>query len=559
MFIIVLFSFRKPLYVNWDEFSFWGTSVKLVTVNDQMYTTAQIGWGWTATQKPSLIMNGYLYEFFGNYQEWRAIAGMDVLIFSTLSAVISFFDKKQWHKSVAFILFLFIMPFAFSLYGPIITPSSVYMSVLSDIPIGLMFGAVFAVYYRLKDTKNSWWCVCICLAMLTFAKDTALTLSLICAAIICFDILFIQKEHDFYRLKGFKGKTANSALIFLTPVVFFLLWIVYSQVGLDMDISSDLGGSQQVGMVGMVVSGIMQLFGVNPTEKFTVVMGKMYSAYFNVNLTVLGSCFVLTVIVSALVFAAFLCFEDKRDKARCVSFGILSLLGFIAYYIFIGFCYVFVFEDVEAYVLMSYERYMYTYFLGWFSGAVCLMAMAVSRKIQKFYGICRFLIYSLCLLMSVRLSGILTKGYTFLDFDSGLFAQRNLQAEKCLVIQDYVENVNDKIFFIGQGDDGNRWFSYSNQLIPYQLDYSYGGGTFCLPEDDIPQDSLYYIKVTPEQLLEYIDENGCKYVFVEKSDEYLVNGFGHLFSDNLEICNTVQSALYQVKGDKFYLIGGVEA
>ena len=119
-------------------------------------------------------------------------------------------------------------------------------------------------------------------------------------------------------------------------------------------------------------------------------------------------------------------------------------------------------------------------------------------------------------------------------------------------------NAQQKIFFIGQGDDGNRWFRYSNQMLPLQLAYSYGGGTICHADTETPGDSLYYIKVTPEELLEYLQENNCGYIFVEQSDSYLESGFGHMFSDALESCTGGRSALYKINGSEFEFIGEVK-
>jgi hypothetical protein len=53
------------MYINWDEFSFWGTSVKLVKLSGEMYTTAEIGWelGSYSSKSPSV---GYIAMFL-NY------------------------------------------------------------------------------------------------------------------------------------------------------------------------------------------------------------------------------------------------------------------------------------------------------------------------------------------------------------------------------------------------------------------------------------------------------------------------------------------------------------
>jgi len=558
IFVIVLFSIKQPMYIVWDEFSFWGTSIKLVKISGEMYTTAEIGWEWAATQKPGLIMNGYLYEFFGTYQEWRACAGMDVLLFSVVSAAAAVFDTKNWHKSIPFIAVAFLTPFAFSLYNTITPPSSIYMSVMADIPMGMILSGTMCLYFALKDKKQGIGAVCIALAALTFVKDTALPLAMIAAVIVCADIIIVEKECDFYKIKGFAGKIINSILVFVTPVIAFLAWTIYLGTVLNVDATGNVGGSEQMSMFGMLIEGVKQLLGIGTTEKFVQVMGQMLNNYFNVNLTVLGSGLRVTAVIIALVAVAFVTASSKKQKIRCVLYAVLSAAGFVAYYVFIGFCFVFVFKDAEAASLASYERYVYPYYIGWFLGAVMLVAQSAAQKTQKFYGLARAPVFAIVLLMAMRLSNILLVGYTFIDFDTNFLQERREQVDKSECIMEYIPDAQQRIFFISQGDDGNRWFRYSSQLLPLQLAYSYGGGTICNADTETPEDSPYYIKISQQELIEYLRENNCGYIFVEQSDSYLEDGFGNMFDDDLENCKDGVSALYKINGDKFEFIGEVE-
>lgn len=558
IFVTVLFSVKQPMFIVWDEFSFWGTAIKLVKLNGEMYTTIPFGWAASPTQKPALVMNGYLYEFFGNYQEWRACVGMDVLLFSCISAVSAFFKKKNWHKAAPFIIITFLTPFAFALYNTIYGPSSIYMSVMADIPMGMVFGAVFCLYFALRDKEKHLWAICLSVAMLSYIKDTALPLAMIAATIICFDIIFVQKEWNFLKLKKPVGKTVASLLVFSMPVIFFVIWTVYLELFLNVTVVGNMGGSGQMSMAGMLIEGVKQLLGIGTTERFAQIMGQMISNYFNVSLTVLGTGLRVTLLILGFVAVAFLTSGDKQHKIRCALYAFLSTAGFVAYYVFIGFCYVFIFSGAEATSLASYERYIYPYYIGWFIGALSLVAWSVSQKKQKLYGIARAGIYAVVLLMVLRLSNILIVGYTFVDFDEGFLSNRREEIQKSENIAQYITDTEQTIFFIGQGDDGGRWYRYLSQVLPLRLDNSFGGGTLCLPDAEILDQSPYYIRITPDELLDYIEENNCGYIFVEQSDSFLEEGFGHLFSDSLENCTGDRSALYKVDGGKFEFIGEVE-
>jgi len=77
-------------------------------------------------------------------------------------------------------------------------------------------------------------------------------------------------------------------------------------------------------------------------------------------------------------------------------------------------------------------------------------------------------------------------------------------------------------------------------------------------DTETPEDSPYYIKISQQELIEYLRENNCGYIFVEQSDSYLEDGFGNMFDDDLENCKDGVSALYKINGDKFEFIGEVE-
>lgn len=557
--IILLFAYKKPLFMEWDEFSFWGTSVKLVKINNEMFTTAKIGWAWSATQKPALIMIGYFFEFFGSYTEWRASAGVDIFLFSIIAAIGSVFEKKDWHKAVPVMLAAFLTPYAFALYGPIQTPSSIYMSMLADIPLGMAFAAVFLIYYTLQSKGCSLWPVAVSLATLTMIKDTALPLAMVGAGIMCADIFLCKQEMSAFGKKGIVAKAINAAALFITPVVCFVSWaVLYLGAVLKVDATGDIGGTQTMSMVQMMTQSIKELLGIGTTEKFTEIMNRMYSSFFTINLTIFGSGLRVVLLVLAILGIAYIISGDKTHKLRCAIYAIFSSLGFVAYYLFIGFCYVFVFKAHESQYLMSYERYIYPYYMGWFLGAMGLLAMSIQPKSKRFFGVGQLAVFAVIVVMVLRLSNILTPGKTFVDFNGGYLDERTEQMRKSDILQGYIDKSEDsKIFFIGQGDDGGRWFAYASDVLPLQLDYSFGGGTICLPQD-VEKGTFYYIRITPQELLEYIQENNCDYIFVEKSDDLLQDGFGDMFSDELSACKGGKSALYKVVGNEFVLVGKVD-
>ena len=67
--------------------------------------------------------------------------------------------------------------------------------------------------------------------------------------------------------------------------------------------------------------------------------------------------------------------EKGRRRRGIAWFSLWSTLGFAAYYIFIGFTYVYVFS--EAAEMTDYNRYIYPYYTGWLLAALAIFAAAL--------------------------------------------------------------------------------------------------------------------------------------------------------------------------------------
>lgn len=562
--LIILFAVRQPLYLTWDEFSFWGTAVKMTKLNNELYTTAKIGWAWVASQKPGLVVLGYMFEFFGKYAEWRALAAFDMVALASIAALVAPLSRKKWYIGVPAACVAFLSPYVFTLYYPVTTPSNVYMNILSDVPMAWLFAGALAVYYALRMAKAPLWPCCVVLAALTLTRDTALPLALIAAGIMSADMLLCGKDAAFLWLHGVRAKWCRIGTFMAAPAASFVAWVLYLKLALNVNAVSDIGGQQPMGMLEMLVSGVKQLVGIAPTEKFTQLMGEMYTAFFTIKLTMLGSGAVVSIIILGIVALAALFAADKVHRVRCILYGVLSSLGFFAFYIFTGFCYVFIFKDVEIQSggLVGYERYLYPYYIGWFLCAVMLLCITAAKPARRLYGAAQGALFMLLAVLIWRVSAYVPPDMTFVGYDNGYQYGRRQMKETAQQVQQLIPAQEDtSVFFIRQGDDGSSWFMYCGELLPLQMDYSFGGGTLALP-GALAADTLYYIPLTPQQLCAYLAENGCDYIFVLQSDTYLVSGYGSLFSDGLAACED-GAAVYKINGTAqdmaFTLVSEVDA
>ncbi len=550
--MILFFGIRKPLLYSWDEFSFWGTAVKMMKVNHELPASAEIGWDWVASQKAGFIAMGYFFEFFGEYEQWRIFIGINVIAVSLFTAILSPFKNDKKFIAIPVLFIAYLSSYVLTMNRQLIEPSNVYMTALADIPMGWLVGAALSIYYILKIEKAKLWPVPMILSALLMTKDTALPFSLIAWGIISFDILFLNKDVVFFKLSGIKAKISHILLNLAVIIFGFLSWSNYIKNITGADPFGDLGGTEEIGMSEMLIQGIKQLFGIDRTEQFTDVLNMMTDAFFNLPISLIGSCFTIIVIISIILCIAAISSSDKEFSYSCISFNILSILGFFAYYIFLGFTYVFIFKSDVNTSLIGYERYIYPYLIGWFIASVVLLAMSILKSRNKLVFLPSVALIAVVLVFIVRYTQYVPQGMTYLDYHDGYLYEREELVENAQKITDILgEDEDGKIYFISQGDNGNRWFQYSADLLPLQLEYSFGGGSMALPGQAY---GYYDYELSPDEFKEYLIENECEFIFVERSNENLVVHYGELFSDNLEKSAEGVSVLYTIENKNNDLI-----
>ncbi len=586
--LILFFGVRQPLLNSWDEFSFWGTAVKLTKINNELHTTAEIAWACVASQKAGLIVLSYFFQFFGTYAQWKIFVALDVLALSVMAALSSVFEKVEIENALQgespctqeavaaqrnkkkrrmqtlclampMVSIFFLTIYVFTINRALLEPSNVYMNAHSDVPMGWLFCAALGLYYVLKEKGEKIWPVNIVLAALIMTRDTALPFALVAWGIMTIDLLFTKGEVTYLCCKNLVAKLLHSFTLLSSVVVSFLSWTFYLSAVTNANPLSDLGGTEEISAVQMVLSGFAQLFGIERTEEFSYVLDLMIDCYFNLSLTMIGSAFVITCLIVFILVVSLFFIADKNHRLRIGIFAVLSTMGFFAYYTFIGFTFVFIFKEDVSTSLIGYERYIYPYLIAWFMLAVYLIAVGATKAKKGWFFMSQGLVFALLLLFGYRCYQYLPVGMTFLDYHGGYLHERE---EILTTAQGVVSIVGDEqegtIYFISQGDNGNLWFQYAGELLPLQMDYSFGGGTLAYPSTS---DNMYTYEMTIESFCAYLIENGCGYVFVDCSTDLLVAQFGSLFSDNLQAVADGDAAVYQIEQEadalQFVLIGEV--
>ena len=202
------------------------------------------------------------------------------------------------------------------------------------------------------------------------------------------------------------------------------------------------------------------------------------------------------VVLILLLFAvAFVVAAGWKLRARIAALAVLSTLCFVGYNLMLALSYGFIFKPFQAESLQDYNRYIYSYYIGWFLIAVACLATALLPQLEKSLRTIREkdgphgrssaqncapprwglagqgAVLVLAAAMLLRQGQLVLPQLSVLGFaDSEFSDRRTIRAEAELVCS-YL-TPDDRVFFVSQGDNGERWFSAVFDFYPYLVDYS---------------------------------------------------------------------------------------
>ena len=553
--VTVYFAVRQPIPTDFDEYSLWATAAKLTKANDALYTVGETGTPWQATQTPSLILMGYFAQFLGRFAYWKVYVGYDWLLFACFAAVLGRLDWKKYALAVPAAVACWCAPWFFTTYNRTIFLSKVYMNSYGDIPAGVLFGGAVALWLALRAADGPRWPVVPVLAFAALAKDNLFPVMLVAAGMAAADWFFFPDAGPFR--KGWPRRLGFSALTCAAPLAAYLAWSRYIAGLAALNAAEGGMGVTSQSLPSVVINGVKMLLGLPVADyyeerrwRFVQAGQDMVSAFFKDELSMLGPGVVVLGLIVALLLAGILLAKGARLRARGGVLLAVGLAGFVGYNFVLRLSYAFIFREEQCVGLVDYNRYIYPYYIGLFLIALAwLLAAAQSHPAPQWRGLAAgALVLALGGGMLLRTNQFILPQYSVLGFSQAEFDDQNLIQRKADAVAETVEP-GSRIFFVSQGDNGLRWFSYSCDLLPLILDYSGdidggggGGGTFGLPELD--NGNLYYHPYTLEEFRTLVEESGCTYILVDAVDEIFVQSYGSLFADGL--AGAEDTLLYRV-------------
>ncbi len=579
--VIVVFAVRQPVFAEWDEMSFWGTACKLVSINDELYTTAQIGWDWVGAQQPGAILMSYFFQFFGEFAPWKSFVGYDVLMFSAYAAVVSAVagDGEQtaasWRRytlGLPAALLCLLTPFLLTEYCRILDVTSTYMSTYGDIPSGIAAGGAAAWYFAARRGQGAaselragrvlprgMWGIFPVLAAVGLIKENAFPVILVSAGIVAADTLFCEKGKKIWK----RLLVAAGALA--VPMAAYVFWSRHIGAVVALRESAGEVGATNLTVFQVVALGLRQtLFPAERSEIFVQVWTDMIDAFLHTRMTLFGSlsgavigrvlgtesglyrmvgsgAWVAVSLLLLFALAVVLC-RDKTQRRRTVWAAILSTLGFVAYYWVLILSYSFIFKPSQAASLSDYNRYVCSYYLFWFLlTLVHLVCAARTDRPRKLMTGCVLVLAVVALFATNRM---VRPELTALGYPDSFFSDQKRYAQTAQQLQEQIDEagVEGRVFYVGTDDNGGRYFNYCYHLLPQLTDYSFGGGPLGSPEDN--NGSMYYHAYTCGELAEYMRTKEIAYIFLDHYDEVFRSEYATLFTDALAAADAGETQLY---------------
>lgn len=582
----VYFFIRQPLATGFDELNLWATAVKVTKVDNSLYSTATLGTPWAVTQNPGLPLLSYFFQFFGSYADWKIYLAYDALYFACFGAVLSALPWKKWRAAVPLAAVLWCTPFFFTIYNHTIYLADTYLTAYGDVPAGLVFGGAVAAWLALRQLDGPRWAVLPILALAANLKANDFVLSLAAAGLIAVDVWFFC---DGPFRQGLARRTGFAAACFAAPLAVYYLWNVRYVGWLVARNASEGGVGETTASLGeVVVNGIRILLG-QPVEgffaqrqpQFLQAMADMGRQFWTSDgkLSMIGQGRNVVLLILAVFAAAFVVAAGWRLRGRIAALAALSTLCFVGYNLMLALSYGFIFKPFQAEALTDYNRYIYSYYIGWFLIALACLTVALLPQTEF-----RFLkakdgptvlfhqytprwglagqgaVLLLAAAMLLRQGQLVLPQLSVLGFADSEFAdRRSIRAEAELVCS-YLEP-EDRVFFVSQGDNGERWFSAVFDFYPILVDYSGitsemigGGGELGLPELQ-PQEegpkNTYYHGFTAGELDAIVRGNGCTVLYLQAIDDIFVESYQSLFTDGLAAALNGDTLLYRVTDGGF--------
>ena len=531
-------AYLQPAFLNFDEYSFWGTATHLVCDTGTLYPACETGRPWVMTELPGIPLAGYWFQLAGGFAPWKAIFAVDLLLLAALAAAVSCCEKaapRLWGPALAAAV---LLPTAMTIPAHNGAVNTTWLELLGDLPAGILCGGAVAFWLAVRDGRpGARWLTLPVLWLAASVKSNTLPLALAAAGLVLLDAVFFPAEDAPRGAKALLSRGGFGLCALAVPAVEYLVWSRYTlPFVLANATTGGMGDTANASLPEVVINGVKMLLGGTGTPFFEARRtdladygSVMRLAFTETTVSIFGSGAAVCGVIGLVFALALWLAPGWRQKLRV---GVLALAGaacFGGYWLMLLLSYSFIFKDSSPTLagLASYARYMDSCYAGWLLLALALLLMQAAKRTGWRSHTAAF---AAAALFAVFTLTAWQPQYTVYGVPASAYADQHALTAQAEQISAGLEP-DDRVFLIRQGDDGYYWFWYAQALLPNIVTYGAGGGTYGIPV--LAADQPYYQSYTPAELTELITESGANCVLVAESDDIFVQSYGELFTDGL--------------------------
>ena len=513
---------RAMQFVEWDEFTQWGFSVKAMYIFNVLGPDTPTYLN-NPQYPPGLATVAYsVMQLQNTWLEGNVFWAYHIILLAILASVIAKFNWRNFHLAV--------FSFVIALFSSVIFFNT-FMTIYSDPLLGLVLGYLLYLASQKLTHQSKWNFLVFVIAISAFIliKEIAIGLVLIPIGILIVNFL-LDNYFEKQKLKDILVKfvVIFTASVFSVFVVRFI-WTTYVSGGLQnaggVGSASSAAFADGSGRISKILNSDENSKFIFNTFKDRVVNGEI-TPWNGFSFTTLDWIKVLFLIgiVSILSHKTF------YSKIRDLLNSGLVVLGCFAYLLMLYLSYLTVYSGANAASLTSFERYISSYL----AAGIFYFALKSSDEILKLQttslGNKKSLnlvpISAITLVILLLLTGPTFRITTFLlkpsDYSTELRAQfSDLTAR----IQNAKLTSNDRVWIITQHKVGFEHYLLQYELLPAGV----GAIPFSIGTPYGPGDIWTEQKMTRDKWDAAL--NDYDYVLIHNVSESFIKEYGDLFED----------------------------
>lgn len=507
---------------EWDEFSHWGTVVKAMVQTGSLGTSSQAHLSFGSYPPGMALVQYYLQRLCtltktDAFSEWHLYLAYIVAALSFLLPLIKRTGCRSLGSRTIITVIFLILPLPFY--------KNFYHSLYVDAFLGVLAGAGLAMAVLAVNKRERWYTLyimSIC-AMLTLTKFSGVLLSVMVA--------FAYIIEGFAESGCKKGVLTYAGMVFLSIVIPNHVWNLHIK---HFGLSSTPSGTVHLSDIWNILSGKDTTYRSEAFDLFKTALFNNTKTAGNTNFVIgdMGlfiSYFSLLVLFFMIFILVWHYMKRKSDTIAksVVITSIVSLIGWICFYIGLGITYLFKFSEEEALRLASYARYSHAVYLALYILTVSISLKAVfCRFSEKIAAVITFCIILLCTPME-DMAKLL-----FRDIVRESIDNRAPYLELSEKIRSVAEE-GDYVYLICQ--DERHWFSgaayweISFEVRPAVIDNKDSGWMMA------KENTNWFISGATAEEWRQTLRNNYDYVALYLLDDYFINTFSELFSESTKI------------------------